>query len=165
MIKKGKTKRARIKRKNFKTDTSDQKLTISFADNAISNRGFLEILIETKTQNFNNLNPTFNTKGEFNRLLTISIPDIFKYQLPTDSSMFELKSKEEGQFVFLNIDRSSRDWNNMIDEYLTDCFTYTYRVLAKIKSLTNVSFKFEKLKLASDIDIGIPPTDFFLMRK
>ncbi len=164
-MKKGKAKKVRIKNKKIKIDTSEQKLTIRFVSEAISNSGFLELLIKTKTQYFNTLDPTFNTNGEFTRLLTISIPDIFKYQLPSDSAMFKLQSKKKGQFIFLDIDRGSRDWDNIIDEYWTDCYTYTYKVISKAKSLTNTSFKIEKLELAPGIDIGIPPSDLLLKRK
>lgn len=110
-MKDGKAKKVKIKNKDIKIDTTAQKLTIKFESGAISNNGFLELLIETKTRKFNSLNPTFNTNGEFERLLTISIPNIFNYQLPTDYLKFELQSKEEKKFVFLNINRSSRDWN------------------------------------------------------
>lgn len=161
LLKNGKAKKVSVKNKNIKIDTTAQKLTINFESGAISNNGFLEILIETKTQNFNSLNPTFNTNGEFTRLLTISIPNIFKYQLPTDNMKFELQSKEVKKFVFLNIDRSSRDWSNVVIEYWTDCLTYTYKVKAGNKFLTNLSFKLEKLELSSDIDIGILPVDLF----
>ncbi len=157
LLKNGKAKRVRIKDKYIKIDTSSQMLTINFESNALRNSGFLEILIEIKTQGFSSLNPTFNTNGEFTRHFTISIPNIFKYQLPTDSLKFELQSTEENQFIFLNINRSSRDWNNVVSDYLTDCMTYTYKVKANTKFLTNISFKLEKLELlSSDIDIGIP---------
>ena len=161
LLKNGKAKRVSIKNKNIKTDTSARKLKINFENGAISNSGFLEILVETKTQNFSSLDPAFNTNGEFTRLLTISIPDIFKYQLPTDTLMFELQSKEEKQFVFLNINRRSRDWNNIVGEYWTDCLTYTYKVKAETKFLTDISFKLEKLELPSDINIGIPVFELF----
>lgn len=154
-----KIKKVNVKNKDIKIDTTAQKLTINFESGAISNNGFLEILIETKTQNFNSLNPTFNTNGEFTRLLTISIPGIFKYQLPTDNLKFELQPKDEKEFVFLNIDRWSRDWNNVVGEYQSDCLTYTYKVKAESIFLTNLTFKLEKLELPSDIDIGIPPVD------
>jgi hypothetical protein len=161
LLKNGKAKKVSVKNKDIKIDTTAQKLTIKFESGAISNNGFLEILIETKTQNFSSLNPTFNINGEFKRLLTISLPDIFKYQLPKDKIKFELQSKEEKKFVFLNIDRSSRDWNNVISEYWTDCLTYAYKVNAETILLTNISFKLEKLELPSNIDIGIPPVDLF----
>ncbi len=161
LLKNGKAKKVRVKNKDIKIDTTSQKLTINFKSGAMSNKGFLEILIETKTQNFNSINPTFNTNGEFTRLLTISTPNIFKYQLPTDNLKLELQSKEEEKFVFLNIDRRSRDWNSVVGEYWTDCLTYTYKVKAESKFLTNLTFKLEKFELSSDVDIGIPPVDLF----
>lgn len=161
LLKNGKAKKVSVRNRDIKIDSTARKLIINFESGAINNNGFLEILIETKAQNFISLNPTFNTNGEFTRLLTISIPNIFKYQLPTDSLKFELQSKEEKKFVFLNIDRRSRDWNNVVGVYWSDCLTYTYSVKAESKFLTNLSFKLEKLELSSDIDIGIPPVDLF----
>jgi len=161
LLRNGKTKKLKIKNKEIKIDTSAQKLIINFESGAISNSGLLEIFVETKTQNFNFLTPSFNTKGEFTRLLTISIPSIFKYQLPPDTLKFELQSNEEEKFIFLNIDRSSKDWNRIVDEYWTDCFTYTYKVKAESKTLTNISFKLKKFELTPDIDIGIPTIVLF----
>lgn len=158
----GKAKKVSVKNKDIKIDTTAQKLTIKFESGVISNNGFLELIIETKTQNFSSLNPTFNINGEFKRFLTLSIPNIFKYQLPIDNQKFELQSKEEKKFVFLNIDRNSRDWNNVVGEYWSDCLTYTYKIKAETKFLTKLSFDIEKLELSSDIDIGIPPVDLFL---
>jgi|GEM_PF-3077646 len=162
LLKNNKAKKVNVKNKDIRIDTTAQKLTMNFESEAISNNGFLEILIETQTQNFQFINPTFNTNSEFTRLLTISIPIIFKYQLPTDSLMFELQSKVEKKFVFLNIDRRSRDWLNVVGEYRTDCMTYTYKVNADSILLTNLIFNLEKFELSSDIDIGLPPVDLFL---
>ncbi len=160
-LKDGKAKKVNVRNKDISIDTTAQKLTINFESGAISSDGILELLIETKTQKFNSLNPTFNTNGEFERLLTISIPNILKYQLPTEKVKFELQSKEEKKFAFLNINRSSRDWNKVVSEYWTDCLTYTYKVKAETKFLTNLSFNLEKFELSPDIDIGLPPVDLF----
>ncbi len=161
VLKDEKAKKVNVRNKDIRADTTEQILKINFESGAISIDGYLELLIETKTQKFNTLNPTFNTNGEFERLLTISIPGIFNYQLPSGNGQFELQSKEEKKFIFLNINRSSRDWNNVVSEYGTDCLSYTYKVKAETKSLTHISFNIEKFELSSDIDIGIPPIDLF----
>lgn len=160
-LKDGKAKKVNVKNKDIGIDTTAQILTINFGSGAISIDGYLELLIETKTQKFNSLNPTFNTNGEFERLLTISIPNILKYQLPIENVKFELQSKEEKKFLFLNINRRSRDWNKVVSEYWTDCLTYTYKVKAETKFLTNLLFNLEKFELSPDIDIGLPTVDLF----
>lgn len=161
ILKDDKAKKVNVRNKDIIADTTEQILKIRFESGAISSDGYLELLIETKSQNFSSLNPTFNTNGEFERLLTLSIPGIFKYQVPAENLKFELQSKEEKKFIFLNINRSSRDWNSVVSEFWTDCLTYTYKVKAETKSLTHISFNIEKFELSKDIDIGIPPFDLF----
>lgn len=160
-LKDGKAKKVNVRNKDIRIDTTEQILTINFESGAIRIDGYLELLIETKTQKFNSLNPTFNANGEFERLLTISIPNILKYQLPIENVKFELQSKEEKKFLFLNINRRSRDWNKVVSEYWTDCLTYTYKVKAETKFLTNLLFNLEKFELSPGIDIGLPTVDLF----
>jgi hypothetical protein len=153
---KGKTKRVAIKTKFIEIDTSLQKVSLSFPQGTINNSGLLDIIIETRTQHYNTLQPYFNTNAQFSRQLTFSIPTILSYELPTNNEKFELNSVEEDLFYFLNIRRGETDWDNIVSQFGITSMSYTYNVLEAPSYLNNISFKLKKIDLPIGKDIGIP---------
>lgn len=161
-ILKGKVKRVKIKSSAISIDTTSQQLALTLDKSVLQNDAFLEIEIETKTPYFNALLPSFNVNGDFNRTLTISVPPIFKYQLPKDSLTFELQSEEKNKFVLLQLNRRSRDWNKIVELYWTECVTYTYKVNGSKPLLSNIAFELDAIELPLNIDIGVPLREIYL---
>ncbi|MBU2555651.1 MAG: hypothetical protein KKF98_14455 [Bacteroidetes bacterium] len=153
---KGKTKRVAIKTKYIEIDTSLRKVSLSFPQGTINNSGLLDIVIETRTQHYNSLHPYFNTNAQFSRQLTLSIPTILSYELPTTNENFVLNSVKEDLFYFLNIRRGETDWDNIVSQFGITSLTYTYNVHEAPSHLNNISFKLKKTDLPYDKDIGIP---------
>ena len=161
-ISKGKLKIVKVKSSAITIDTTSQQLALTLDKSVLQNDAFLEIEIETKTPYFNALLPSFNTNGDFNRTLTISVPPIFKYQLPKDSLTFELQSEEKNKFILLQLNRRSRDWNKIVELYWTECVTYTYKVNGSKPLLSNIAFELDAIELPLNIDIGVPLRDLYL---
>jgi hypothetical protein len=131
-------------------------VSLSFPQGTINNSGLLDIIIETRTQHYNTLQPYFNTNAQFSRQLTFSIPTILSYELPTNNEKFELNSVEEDLFYFLNIRRGETDWDNIVSQFGITSMSYTYNVLEAPSYLNNISFKLKKIDLPIGKDIGIP---------
>ncbi len=161
-LSKGKLKSAKIKSSAITIDTTSQQLTLTLDKTVFQKNTILEIEIETKTPYFNALLPSFNANGDFARTLTISVPPILKYQLPKDSLIFELQSEEKNTFVFLHLNRRIRDWNKIVEEYWTECVTYTYKVNGIKPLLSNIAFELDGIELPLNIDIGVPLRDLYL---
>lgn len=161
-ISKGKVKGVKIKSSKITIDTTSQQLALTLDKSVVQNDAFLEIDIEIKTPYFNALLPSFNTNGDFNRTLTISVPSIFKYQLPKDSLTFELQSEEKNKFILLQLNRRIRDWNKIVEEYWTECITYTYKVNGTKPLLSNITFELDAIELPLNIDIGVPLRDLYI---
>ena len=161
-ISKGKLKIVKVKSSAITIDTTSQQLALTLDKSVLQNDAFLEIEIETKTSYFNALLPSFNTNGDFNRTLTISVPPIFKYQLPKDSLTFELQSEEKNKFILLQLNRRSRDWNKIVELYWTECVTYTYKVNGSKPLLSNIAFELDAIELPINVDIGVPLRDLYL---
>jgi hypothetical protein len=164
-ISKGKVKRVKIKSKDIIIDTTSQQLTLAINNAILENNAFLEIEIELKTSYFNSLLPSFSTKGDFNRSLTVSVPAIFKYQLPKDSLTFKLQSEEKNPFIFLQLNRKSLVWDEVAKPYWTDCTTFNYKVMEMNPLNTNIAFELETIDLPPGLDIGVPVREIYLHDK
>lgn len=161
-ISKGKVKRNKIKRNEIIIDSTSPQLSFLIENGILKNDAFLEIEIQVKTPYFNALVPYFDTTESFNRTLTVSIPSILRYQLPANSSTFELQSEETNSLFLLQLSRENYDWDNIAKVYGTDCITYTYKVDAPKSQLTNIAFELEKIALPFGVDIGVPLSEIYL---
>ncbi|NOX86521.1 MAG: hypothetical protein GXO86_11270 [Chlorobi bacterium] len=160
-VEKGKLKRKKISKKQIKSDTVSHKLRISIEEGPFKNNSVVEIIIKITSQYFNSINPTFNTSGNFERHLTLSMPSIFDYTYPTDHSVYKLEARDNAPLQLLQLHRESRDWNGVVGIYVTNCTTYSWKVLSDGGPLPNITFKLKGLRLPLNIDIGVPRTKLY----
>lgn len=165
IISKGKVKRVKIKSKDIIIDTTSQRLTLSINNAILKNNAFIEIEIELKTSYFNALLPSFSSKGDFSKSLTVRVPDVFKYYLPKDISTFELQSEEKNPFIFLQLNRKTLVWDEVAKPYWTNCTSYTYKMMEMNPLNSKIAFELETIDLPPGLDIGVPVREIYLYDK
>jgi hypothetical protein len=160
-LEKGKIKNSKIGNKQITTEIALNELSMRINKFEFVDNSLIEVVVEIQSNNFNLVNPSLNNHSKFARTLTLSIPSIFQYEFPEGHNGQELVLKKNVPFKLLKFNRTSKDWDDVIEIFEVDCNTYCWKLPSEAGNISNFSFNLSNFHIPNDNDIGVPCNELF----
>jgi len=153
-LKKAKLKSGKLKKSEFSSNISQEKLIIKLSNTTIPQDSYVEIDIKLKSRNFEDVNPTISKNIE-NSEYSIRIPKLLEYEV----SPFETAIIEDGELKMLKFFRDTTDWDKMINAFEIGFRSYSWT--GSKDSFLAPKLKLSQVKYPIGSDIGFP-LEYFL---